>query len=403
MTSNHPRSRDLRARVERALDARSSFFSSLQSGARVTIAVPDATRPLDHHATLIPLLERVMDQGAHPTILVALGLHRAMTPSERAPLAEICQQFSVPSIQTAPREVGAVICVEDDIGYDLDGVTLPLPASFDKAVVQADHIICTGLVEPHQYAGYSGGVKTVSIGCAGEQTISAMHGLPYLRHPGTRLGQLEGNMFRQALRRLVRSLPPIHALQVVPCEDPVVTFGPAEVAFEEAASHAAKTLFIEHETTYPWVALPVPSVKATNVYQSSRAASYVALAARPVIEPGGWLLVEASCEEGMGEGAGEQAFARALERGFDAIWSEFQDLAYTPALHGGQQRAYVFAQVLSQYRMAWIGAPRQKSLEAFGVPQFDTRAEALEALGLDRSAGLIAEDVFHRVPILAAR
>ena len=392
-----------RARVERALDARSDYFASLRAGAKVTIAVPDATRPIDHHATLVPLLERLIARQTHPKILVALGLHRPMNASELAPLAEISQRFDIPLIQNAPQEPARVVCVEDDVGYELEGVTQPLPACFDGAIAEADHIICTGLVEPHQYAGFSGGVKTVSIGCASQQTISAMHGLPYLRHPGTRLGQLDGNMFRQALRRLVRDLPPIYALQVVPCEEPVVTFGPAEVAFKEAAAHAAKTLFVEHDKTYPWVALPVPSVKATNVYQSSRAASYVALAARPVIEPGGWLLVEAACEEGMGEGAGEQAFARALERGFDALWREFQDVSYTPTLRGGQQRAYVFAQVLSQYRMAWIGAAYQESLDAFGIPQFDTRARAIEALELDASAGLIAEDVFHRVPILAVR
>ena len=396
----------LRARVERALDARSQDHGVLtRTNEKITIAVPDATRPLDHHATLAPLLERLADHHADITIIVALGLHRQMTASEMAPLAELSDRFGATLIQSDPHaggDAGRVICVEEDVGYELEGVEQALPACFDRAVVEADRIICTGLVEPHQYAGFSGGVKTISIGCAGAQTISAMHGLPYLRHPNTRLGQLEGNAFRGALRRLVRKLPPILALQVVPCEDPVVTFGVAEEAFERAASSAARELFVGHKKTYPWVALPVPAVKATNVYQSSRAASYVALASHPVIEQGGWLLIEAACEEGMGEGNGERAFASALERGREVLWREFQDVRYLPALRGGQQRAYVFAQVLSRFRMAWIGAPALEVLAAWDIPQFATREEAIDALGLDVSKGLVARDVFHRVPVLTS-
>src|SRR5439155_643435 len=62
----------------------------------------------------------------------------------------------------------------------------------------------TGIVEPHQYAGYSGGRKTVAIGCAGEPVITATHGMRFLEDPGVRLAKIEGNPFHETVREIAR-------------------------------------------------------------------------------------------------------------------------------------------------------------------------------------------------------
>jgi len=54
-------------------------------------------------------------------------------------------------------------------------------------LLESDLIIATGVVEPHQFAGYSGGGKTVVIGCGSEETIGLTHGPQFLDHPGVRL------------------------------------------------------------------------------------------------------------------------------------------------------------------------------------------------------------------------
>jgi nickel-dependent lactate racemase len=70
-----------------------------------------------------------------------------------------------------------------DLGLTEGGV----PVSAHHAVVEADLLIATGLVEPHQYAGYSGGRKTVAVGAAGEALIAHTHGPAFVDHRGTRL------------------------------------------------------------------------------------------------------------------------------------------------------------------------------------------------------------------------
>ena len=63
-------------------------------------------------------------------------------------------------------------------------------------------LVATGVVEPHQYAGYSGGRKTVAIGCSSAETIRYSHGPAMLDHPKVRLAQIEGNPFHEAIAEI---------------------------------------------------------------------------------------------------------------------------------------------------------------------------------------------------------
>jgi nickel-dependent lactate racemase len=384
---------------------RDGLDADAYAGARVVVAIPDATRPLDLEAALAPTLEALSDVGARAQVVVALGLHRPMTPAEAAPALTICDRHGAPLIQHDAHGEDLVTRSEDvglaDEG-DAEEGEARLPAVFHRAVAEAERIVALGTVEPHQYAGFSGGVKTLSIGCAGAETVGALHGLTYLRDPGTALGKVDGNPFRAALRRVAATLAPIDALQVVPGVDPSdgVVFGEAVAAFGEASRVAAAALFAPQEREAAWAALRVPETKAASFYQASRAATYVALVDRPAIARGGWLLVEAGCPEGIGEGAGEVACEEALRRGRDALIGELRS-GRTRALSGGEQRAFVIARALERCGIALVGAPPIPALEAVGVPQFGSRAEAVAALGLDPSAGVVWEDVFHAVPRLA--
>lgn len=398
-----PADADLTQRVEEALDA--SFLPGRYDGATVAVAIPDATRPLSYTATLTPLLERLRDAGAASlTVIVALGLHRPMREDELGDLRAICARFGATLTQSAPHDGALTHEVCADAGLweapPPDGSARALPVRMHRVITEADRIVCTGLVEPHQYAGFSGGVKTVSLGCAGADTISVLHGLTYLRDPRTRLGRLEDNPFRAALRRIATHLPPMDALQVVlaPEHPPHVVYGEAVDALRRAAARAEQVCFEDHTTRYAWMHLPVPAAKGTNVYQASRAASYVALVDRPALKEGAWLVVEAPCPEGMGEGAGERHAAAAIQRGRAALLAELRG-DEDRALKGGEQRAYVIASVLDIYNIALIGAVRPiDPLRAIGIPQYPDLAAARRALGLDAHAGCTIEDVFHRVP-----
>ncbi len=246
-------------------------------------------------------------------------------------------------------------------------------------------------MEPHQYAGFSGGVKTVVIGCGSAKTIARLHGLPFLRDPGTRIGCIEGNPFQAELQRLAAPLP-IWALQIVPGGGE--HFGPVGEAFARAVAEASERCFEPVDAPLDWMHLIVPPSKALSFYQASRAATYVALVDRSAIRQGGHVMMEAACPEGLGLGAGELAFARALARGraslLDELARDDREIA------GGEQRAYVLAQALERVRITVVGAPRMPELERFGIEQ---RA----VVGTPAGRGGLFEDPFHRLPRLGAK
>lgn len=351
------------ANVESAL---ASVDPSRWAGRRVLLAVPDATRPFDP-LLLGPLLAKL--GRAEVTVLVALGLHRRMTDDELAPLLAVCGDVPVHQHDAAS--------TKDDLS---------------PRVTSADAVICAGIVEPHQYAGFSGGVKTVAIGCASADAIGAMHSLALLRDPRTAIGSIDDNPFQAALWRRTEHLADVWALQVVPSG--AAWFGPAREAFQAAVGVAERECFVDLPEPRAWLHLPVPPEKSQSFYQASRAATYVALHPRAAIAPGGALIVEAACPEGIGLGAGERAFAEALARGRATLLDELATGA-RPLL-GGEQRAYVLAKALDRARIVLVGARRMPELAAMGVEQVET----LDAVERDPSKGRTIDDVFSVVPRL---
>lgn len=347
---------------------------------KAVVVIPDLTRPFDSAAWLPLIFDSL--KGAKVEVIIALGLHRPLSPAELEPLVRLCDKYGANLRQHDP----------DDVA--LEQTSEEPPAWFAPEVLEADLIVCAGVVEPHQYAGYSGGIKGLAIGCAGRKTINWMHGLEFLRESTTGVGKLEGNRFQQSLWEIASVFNNVRGFFVVPGGG--VYSGEVRAAFEAATQEAASRHFLEIAEKVEWLRLVVPPTKASNFYQASRAATYAALVDRPALKPQGWLLVEAACPEGIGEGSGERAFEVAIQRGVDALLKE---MSGNHEIGGGEQRAYVLATVLRSFRMAVITTADLSALEPMGIPTFASFQEAKVTLGLS-SAGLVVENPFHQVPRL---
>lgn len=346
---------------------------------RVTVVVPDATRPFEPQSQLAPLLAKFAD--ADVTVLIGLGLHRRLVPDELARYELAC------------RATGATVAQHDLA----DVVEAPSGWRFARAVVEADEIVCVGVVEPHQYAGFSGGAKAVAIGCADERGIAEMHSLRMLAACGGRVGRVNDNPFQERLWELVEGLPLTAGVFCVPGH-PEPFAGPLREAWDAAVRWAEVLHFRPVRAPVPWARVRVTGPKAVNFYQACRAATYVSLVDASAVEPGGWIALEASCPEGLGLGDGERAFARALGRRPSELLDELRGEA-PPATSGGAQRAYVLALLLEQHRLALVG-PELKPLTSWGVPTFPTWEEAKQKLAFGGD-GLNVENAFHALPRLS--
>lgn len=307
------------------------------------ICVPDATRTVNSPAAL-RALSKVLGPGAR--VLVGLGLHREMTSGE---LEGLRAAWSGPLLQHTPDQ-----CV--DLGM-LEG----LPFQVHPAVLNADCLIAVGAVELHQYAGFSGGHKAVVVGCGGRATLGALHAREMVCDARVQVGKLRENPFRQAIDAMGHALGrPSFALQQLP--DARWVSGPTQAAFEQAARLLSP--WLPHPTRHQRVILDVPPSKASNFYQASRAATYLALSPAPPLLPGAELILNAACSEGMGQGSGERAFAELLRQ----TAPPWQSLLTGPVPQGaGIQRAFMLARLAKHYQLSVMGCECPEVLRAHGI------------------------------------
>lgn len=321
-------------------------------GDRVCIVFTDITRSSPDHLLVPALLGELEKAGVRDediTLLCGVGMHRASTPADKiAKLgADVACRYRV--IDNEPQNPIALV----DLGVTPQGV----PVQVHRATVEADLLIATGIVEPHQYAGYSGGPKTLAVGAAGEALIAHTHGPAFVDHPGTRLGRIDGNPFHEAIAEAARRAGLRFILNVVLDDNKRivrVTAGDPELAFRDLVAFAKSAYEVPIPHQYDIAIAGVGFPKDSNLYQASRAPSYLFFAPTPVVRPGGFLIVVARCEEGAGSGIGEQRFLAAMRDAPDVrfILDDARRNGYPP----GQQRAFVMAKVLEQARVVVVGS-----------------------------------------------
>ncbi|MBI2886032.1 MAG: nickel-dependent lactate racemase [Chloroflexi bacterium] len=341
---------------------------------KVCIAVTDITRSCPDDKLLPPLLAELERAGVpdqNITILIAVGMHRASTVEERRVMLgeAIVARYAVRDHE--PQNPEMLV--------DLGKVAWDVPAVTNKIAYEADLLLATGIVEPHQYAGFSGGRKTVAIGVAGEATIEYTH-LPWaLDHPKTRLGNLEGNPFHEAVTEIAQRVGLRFIINVVVDDDGNVVAVKAGHPIEafHALVEVAKGLYvvpIEHD--FDVVVAGVGYPKDANLYQASRAASYLVFAPEPVVRKGGIIIIPMRCEEGAGQGVGEKRFFERIKSA--TTMQEVLDEARRHGYKPGEQRAFVMAKVLEHCDVVIVGSDCPDEVAAAHMIPADDLHEALE-------------------------
>jgi nickel-dependent lactate racemase len=342
-------------------------------GDQVCIVFTDITRASPDHLLVPALLREMGAAGVRDgdiTLLCGIGMHRPSTFEEKvAKLGQtVVDRYRV--IDSEPQNSEALV----DLGVTPGGV----PVSAHRAAIEADLLIATGIVEPHQYAGYSGGRKTLAVGVAGEPLIAHTHGPAFVDHPGTRLGCIEGNPFHEAITEAARRAGLRFILNVVMDDEKQVVCVKAGEPIEThqqlvAFARSIYEVPIPHQYDVAIGGVGFP--KDINLYQASRAASYLFFAPTPVVRPGGFLIIPARCQEGAGDGVGEQRFLAAM-RGAADVQSILDD-ARRHGYPAGQQRAFVMAKVLEGARVVIVGSERSDVVAACKMTPAATMEQAL--------------------------
>jgi nickel-dependent lactate racemase len=343
-------------------------------GDTVCIVFTDITRACPDYLLVPPILRELHAAGVSRhdiTLLCGTGLHRPSTYEEKVAKlgAEIVEQYNI--IDNEPQNPAHLV----ELGKTENGT----PVSVNKIAYESDLLIATGIVEPHQYAGYSGARKTVAIGAAGEATIAFTHGPHMVDHPGTRLGLIEGNAFHQAITEAARRAGLRFILNVVVDEEkrPVAIYGgEPEATFDELVSVAQKLYTVPVPHQYDVVVGGVGFPKDNNLYQASRAPSYIFFSPTPIIKKGGVLITPAKCNEGAGKGIGEQRFYKEMQSAptMSTLLDTMRQRGYQP----GAQRAFVMAKVMEVNPVVIVGSEFPEVVNDTKMIPAQTMEQALE-------------------------
>jgi nickel-dependent lactate racemase len=349
-----------------------------RGAAKVAVVITDATRPCPDAELLPPLMEALQHGGVLPTaitVVIALGMHRKSTPEElETKLGKLPDGVQI--VESQGSETDEFVSLGT---VSRDSFPADVPVEIHRSVAQADLVLATGIVEPHQYAGYSGGRKTVAIGCASKNTIGVLHGTAFLDHNATRLGQIESNPVHLALEEIAARTNLKYVINVVRDSTgklaAIASGNPTSVLEHLVRTMAPHTWTDVGSELFDVVLLGVGAPKDANLYQASRALTYLAYSPSPPIRDQGLMVLAAACREGAGLGPGEQEFQNQMCGGKTPAAT--RDHLRRDGFGAGGQRAYMVAGALERYRALVVGAQFPELIAEMGFSTASTPGEAV--------------------------
>lgn len=214
----------------------SKRLSELARGKKnIVIIASDHTRPVPSKVIIPPMLEEIAETApdAVVTVLIATGCHRGTTE------AELRNKFG----EELLRRINVVVhdC-DSTVGLVSIG-TLPSGGvcEINRLAAEADLLIAEGFIEPHFFAGFSGGRKAVLPGVAGRSSVLANHCAEFIDHPRARTGVLEGNPIHEDMLWAAKTAGLAFIVNVVLDESKRVIYA---VAGEAEAAHLRGVEFL---------------------------------------------------------------------------------------------------------------------------------------------------------------
>ncbi len=269
-------------------------LSELARGkSRVVIVTSDHTRAVPSRLTLPLLLEEIRSgsPNADITILIATGLHRATTNEEMR------RMFGDAIVDHERIVVNDAFCPEAFVNIG----TLPSGAEcyVNRLAVECDLLVTEGFIEPHFFAGFSGGRKSILPGICNEKTVNENHSFRAIASPYAKTGVLEGNPIHEDMVKAARMVNVQFILNVALGEQKQVV---AAFAGDLEQAHQQGVEFIRSQSQCPAVQGDIVVTSNggypldQNLYQSPKAVA----TAEACCREGGVIIMCCSCADGMG-------------------------------------------------------------------------------------------------------
>lgn len=292
---------------------------TLRAGQSIVIVVSDATRATASAQIINLLVRRMIQVGVSPadiSIIFATGIHRPVTNQEKQ---QLLTPFIVQRIKTIDHDAY-------DPGNLINLGTTPrgTPISLNRVLLESDHVIITGGISFHYFAGFTGGRKSICPGLASGETVRQTHMLALDfqnggRRAGVGPGLLDGNAVHEECEHIAKTISPSFSVNTV-----VDELGRAVAVYtghwRESHRLGCNEYLAEHS-------LPITNKRKVviascggtpydvNLIQAHKALEMASYAC----EEGGTIVLLAECRDGLGR----EDFLRWFDAGTSSSLEQF--------------------------------------------------------------------------------
>lgn len=322
----------------------------------IVMIASDHTRPVPSKVITPAVIDEIKagNPDAKLTILIATGFHRPTTKDE------LIYKFGRDIVER--EDIHFVIHMSHNDEDMTEIGTLPSGGRLliNKVAAEADLLISEGFIEPHFFAGFSGGRKSVLPGVSSAVTVMANHCSAFIDSPYSRTGILEGNPIHKDMVYAARAAKLAFIVNVVLDENKQVI---KAYAGNFNTAHKTGCCFVDEMSGVD--ARLADIVISTNggypldqnIYQSVKGMT----AAEATCKPGGVIIMVSSCIDGHGGQSLYDTFAGGRDK--KEIMQRFLDTPMEETIPD-QWEAQILCRILLKYKVIMVTqAPQQMVLD----------------------------------------
>lgn len=347
----------------------SEKLSVLAKGKKdIVIICSDHTRPVPSKVIIPLMLEEIRkgNENANITLLIATGFHRETTREE------LVNKFGKDIVDNEKIVIHKSEVMEDMVSLGI----LPSGSELliNKIAANADLLISEGFIEPHFFAGFSGGRKAVLPGVASRVTVMGNHCSKFIDSEYSRTGILEGNPIHKDMLWAAKKANLAFICNVIINANKKVVYA---VSGDSEKAHLAGVDFLSKYCK-------VPSLKTDiaistnggypldqNIYQSVKGMT----AAEAAVNDDGVIIMLACASDGHGGQSFYDTFDS--DKSLEELYSEFmsRDAAHTIA---DQWESQILTRILLHHKVIYISEQSDEFIEKFRMIPAHSLKEALK-------------------------
>ena len=345
-----------------------TLFELAKGKKNIVIIASDHTRPVPSKLIIPPMLKEIRESSpdAKITILIATGCHRGTTKDE------LISKFGEEIVKN--ENIYIHDCDERDNLVSIGTLPSGGVCEINKIAHGADLLVSEGFIEPHFFAGYSGGRKSLLPGVCARQTVLANHCSEFIAHPNSRTGVLEGNPMHRDMLWAAKEAKLAYIVNVVLNENKEVIYA---VAGDLEGAHKKGTDFLA--SLCGAEAVPCDIVITTNggypldqnVYQAVKGMT----AGEATVKKGGVIIMMAKSNDGIG---GDHFYHQlADERDINKTMDLFLSRGRNETVPD-QWQTQIFIRVLQKASVIFVSEMDAESVEAMHMIPAASLEDAVE-------------------------